>query len=340
MKTFMMASIAAALALFLTGGAPVTGHAQPCPCVVICPAGDGTTTPAPLGGTKSPDLNSDGAVGLLDLAILATGWPPNPYMFCIDYNCDGIITLPDLAIFAVHYGHSGPIPGYNAPGIDHYKLYDTLSPPFQGPVFVRDQFGQMDIPELWMSKFATPVSKNNEPMCDPMAHQSWWEFPPQPGPVWLIEAQDQFGTHEWALFGAVYLVLPALKNEGVGQPLPVLNHYLCYEAQGPVLQIPVVLADQFDVVDVVVLQGVYFCNPCEKVAPDGMLYPIVDPWAHMTVYAVQNPIPYAFPVLVQDQFMVEELFLAENHLLAVPALKTEVFPMEQSEWDRIQGLRE
>jgi hypothetical protein len=155
----------------------------------------------------------------------------------------------------------------------------------------------------------------------------------------MIEAQDQFGTHEWMLGDAWYLVLPALKNEGVGQPLPELNHYLCYEAQGPTLGIQVRLTDQFDQTMVVVLEGKYFCNPCEKTTPDGFVYPIVDPFAHLTVYFVENPQVYDIPVLMQDQFIdIEEIVLNENFYLAVPALKTEVFPAGSSEWNRIKAL--
>ncbi|UCH85238.1 MAG: hypothetical protein JSW50_05990 [Candidatus Latescibacterota bacterium] len=342
MRIVLIASMTAVVAFVLIGSVPVASHAQsPCPCILNCPAGDGYVVVGPEGGHKTPDLNGDGVVNLQDLAIFATAWPPaGTYLFCADYDCTGFINLVDLAHFATHWLHAGPVPGYNQPGIDHYKLYDTpLGPPFSGPVWVRDQFWEVVITELWLSKFGTPVSKNDVEVCDWMAHQTWWEFF-VPGSIWTIEAQDQFGTHDWILFDPRFLVLPALKNEGVGQPLPELNHYLCYEAQGPPVQIEVFLEDQFDQVQVIVLEGKYFCNPCEKESPDGTMYPVVDPWAHLTVYQVLNPIPYQLLALVQDQFMteIEEVLLHDNRYLAVPALKTFVFPTGSSDWERIRAL--
>jgi hypothetical protein len=154
----------------------------------------------------------------------------------------------------------------------------------------------------------------------------------------MIDAQDQFGTHEWMLGDARYLLLPALKNEPTGQEIPELNHYLCYEAQGPTLGVVVTLTDQFDQVNVVVLEGKYFCNPCEKQDPTGLVYPIVDPWAHLTVYLVENPRPYSIPVWVRDQFVEESIILNDNLFLAVPAMKLNVIQPGSSEWNRIKAL--
>jgi hypothetical protein len=157
----------------------------------------------------------------------------------------------------------------------------------------------------------------------------------------MIEAEDQFGKHEWLVGDPRYLVLPARKNEGVGLPLPELNHYLCYDAQGPAIDIPVFLVDQFDEVQVVVLHGVYFCNPCEKTTPDGMVYPIIDPDAHMTVYVIDPPMPYGIQALIQDQFLPDAMVILEaSRLLAVPALKTQIFPTGSPEWNRIKALYE
>jgi hypothetical protein len=333
----MRVGLAAVIAVVFIGGSSVAGFAQ-CPCTVNCPAGDGgITAPPPPGGHKTPDLDGNGSVDLVDLALFAGAWPPGPYLFCADYDCNGLIDLVDLAIFAGHWLHVGPVPGYNAPGIDHYKLYETIGPSYTGPLRLRDQFWDINVITLQLTKFATPVSKNDEGICDEFAHQSWWEFF-VPGPIRMIEAQDQFGTNDWMLGEARYLVLPALKNEGVGQPLPEFNHYLCYEAQGPTLGLEVLLVDQFDQTVVIVLEGKYFCNPCEKETPDGIVYPIVDPEAHMTVYFVENPVPYDIPVLVQDQFMEGNLILHENFYLAVPALKNHVFEPGSSEWNRIKAL--
>jgi hypothetical protein len=340
MKNVLIMSVTVFIAVVLVGGTPTAGFGQ-CPCVVNCPAGDNSSTPSPLGGTKTPDLVPDAVVDIVDLATFALHYtsPPRPYLFCADYNCDGRIDLVDFANFAMHYGHAGPNPGYNAPATNHYKTYETTGPFFPGPVWSRDQFGEVVIDELMLTKFATPVSKNNEGICDTLAHQSWWEFL-VPQPIRIIEAQDQFGTHEWMLGDARFLLLPALKNDPTGQPIPELNHYICYDANGPMIEIPVRLGDQFDLVNVVVLDARYFCNPCEKQTPDGFVYPIIDPSAHLTVYFVDNPTPYQIEALVRDQFMEGPVLLRENFFLAVPALKTQVFEPGSTEWDRIKALFE
>ncbi len=81
------------------------------PCPVNCPAMDANGIPDPTANNRSPDLNSDGIVNLVDLSIFASAWPPGMYNYCCDYNCDGIINLSDLAVFAQHFGHTGPQPG-------------------------------------------------------------------------------------------------------------------------------------------------------------------------------------------------------------------------------------
>ena len=70
------------------------------------------------------------------------------------------------------------------------------------------------------------------------------------------------------------------------------------------------------------------------------MYPIVDPLAHLTVYFVENPGIHGYQAFVQDQFWEGVLILNENFFLAVPALKTEVFPDGSSEWNRIKALYE
>jgi hypothetical protein len=336
MKSFLTASAITVVALLLISMTPVAGLGR-CPCVLICPAGDGGPVVSAGGGTKSPDLDGNGMVNLGDLARFATAWPPNPYGFCQDLNCDGVVNLGDLALFAAHWTHVGPIRGYNQPAIDHYKTYETAGPIINGPIWLRDQFGETVVTFLRLAKVATPVSKNGEAICDTIAHQTWWEFvnPEMPR---MVVAQDQFGTQDWILGDARYLVLPALKNSPAGDELPVLNHYKCYDAQGPTQTITVRLRDQFGTTNVVVLEGRYFCNPCEKQIPDVGIYPIVDPLAHMTCYMVQGPLPYPIQVLVRDQFGMYPVVLEQNLFLCLPALKLEVIQPESSEWNRIKAL--
>jgi len=283
-------------------------------------------------------MNGSGTVDLPDLATFAAAFPPGAYDYCADFNCDGIINLIDLSIFGVHWLHTGPVPGFCQPGVDHYKVYRTYGPPMPGPIFLEDQFGFIDVPDMMLSRFATPASKNGQMVYDPVAHQSWWELQ-VPQPMRMVIARDQFGEHEWMLLDARYLINPALKND-ITPELPMANHYLCYDAQGPDAGVEVVLADQFGEETVLVLHGIYFCNPVQKTAPDGMVYPIVDPYAHLTCYLVDNPFINQISVLMRDQFVEMPIDLFENDCLCLPALKRQVIEPNTSEWDRIRSLFE
>lgn len=342
METSLKAGVAAVVAVFLIGNAPVASFGQ-CPCILVCPAGDGGPVVSAGGGTKSPDLDGNGRVDILDLARFAAAWPPNPYLFCADYDCNGMINIVDLAMFAVHWTHAGPIRGYNQPAVDHYKVYEALAvASVTGPIWLKDQFGEDVVTFLQLRRSATPVSKNGQAICDSVAHQVWWEFLAA-SPPYMVRAQDQFGTHDWMLgvgSGLQYLLTPALKNPASGDELPVLNHYRCYEAQGPTMTMTVTLVDQFDTTTVMVLEGKYFCNPCEKQIPDVGAYPIVDPIAHLTCYVVQNPVQYSIQVRMRDQFVEFPVVLEGNSLLCLPALKLDVFGPDSSEWHRIRALYE
>ncbi|NIM65345.1 MAG: hypothetical protein GTO51_05070 [Candidatus Latescibacteria bacterium] len=323
MKTLVKVSMAAVIAFLLISNATATSFGQ-CPCIVNCPAGDNAVM-APVGGYKTPDLDGNGAVNLVDFAMFAAGFgsPPKPYTFCIDYNCDGLVNLVDFAIFAAHWGHMGPIPGFNQPPVDHYKTYETFGPTITGPIYLRDQFGEEIITFMQMTKFATPVSKNDQAFCDSLAHLTWWEFG-YPEPVRQVNVQDQFGFHDLVLGDAIYLLVPALKNPTPADTLPELNHYKCYFAQGETLNVQVRLVDQFDQTTVVVLEPAFFCNPCEKETPDGVKHPIVDPLAHLTVYYVLNTVSYNMEAFVRDQFIEEWIVLYDNLYLCLPTLKNEV----------------
>jgi hypothetical protein len=334
MKTLLTAFLITAVVFLVIGSTAVGSNAV---CLLNCPAGDGGPT-GPGVGNKSPDLNSDGIVDLIDLSIFATAFL-GAYNYCADYNCDGVIDLIDLSLFAPHWQHQG-VPGFCQPAVDHYKPYDLFPPTpiFQGPITLNDQFGSTTHTIMQLMKMATPADKNAEGMIDPLAHQTWYEFF-NPEPPRQVIAQDQFGEFDWLVMNSRYLVMPALKFPEPGQGIPQLNHYKCYEAFGPFIGIPVSLRDQFGEEIVVVLEGLFFCNPTEKVLPDGTLYPIIDHDAHLTCYGVDNPHLYGFQVIIRDQFFVEIVALEKNTLLCLPAVKKEWFEQPVN-WNKIKALYE
>jgi len=231
------------------------------------------------------------------------------------------------------------------PHENHYKVYPTILIPYVKPVGLVDQFGAITVDYFTLEKFANPTEKIHvdgtvSPIVDPLIHQTWWRIDvPQPARTRVVI--DQFGSSEWIIRDARYLVNPALKNVEPdplgGPPPPVWNHYLCYDALGPTVGKPVILVDQFGQCNVVVIQGKLFCNPVEKRA-DGIIYPIIDYQAHLACYVVQNATPMTRSITAIDQFGYWQLQTYDNDCLCVPALKEEVIPTEESTWGKIKAM--
>lgn len=58
---------------------------------------------------RSPDINGDLVINLVDLSNFSAGFPPNPYAPCADMNADGSVGLQDLSRFAFHFGPPGHV---------------------------------------------------------------------------------------------------------------------------------------------------------------------------------------------------------------------------------------
>jgi len=224
---------------------------------------------------------------------------------------------------------------------NHYFVYHAAPPIFLPKVVgLSDQFGNFSVTDLYLDRFANPAEKRlpdgtTYPMIDPLAHQTWWRIN-VPQPSRTVIGIDQFGTHSWVLGDAVYLLLPAFKNVAAGVP-PVRNHYVCYAGQAGSTPLPVVLIDQFGQFQVQVMQPKLFCNPAEKRA-DGLIYPIVDPIAHLACYDVLNPTPFAHAIVAIDQFGQWQLDVFQADCLCVPSLKEHVLKTDTSTWGRIKAM--
>jgi len=231
------------------------------------------------------------------------------------------------------------------PHENHYKVYRTTPITVVKPVSLVDQFGPITWTDFVLERFANPAEKIHPdgtvfPIIDPIIHQMWWRIH-VPQPARTIVGIDQFGTSQWHLRDAVYLINPALKNvtpDPIGGPHPpIWNHYVCYEALGPTVGRPVIVVDQFGQTNVVVIQGKLFCNPAEKRA-DGIIYPIIDYAAHLACYLVQDPTPMTRSITAIDQFGYWQLQTYESDCLCVPALKEHVIGTTESTWGKIKAL--
>ncbi len=247
--------------------------------------------------------------------------------------------IPVLLVLIAFVTVAGPAAAQvvTGPPEDHFKVYRSDPPiTFSSPMRFLDQFGSFDVDVMVLDKFATPAIKNNEPAFDLERHQTWWHVD-VPQPSWRVHIENQFGGQDWQLGNVQYVVLPAYKNDPTAVVPPVANHYACYEAlDGPLLNIPVVVEDQFDTVTTLVGEPVVFCNPAEKFnLENGLSYPIIDDTAHLACYRI-DPKQYDLAVFALDQFGQWQFVIINQEWLCVPSFKTDATPTEKDTWGGIK----
>ncbi len=231
-------------------------------------------------------------------------------------------------------GSGGP------PGIDHYKVYRVLPPiPAIHDVVLRDQFMISNHIAREFGLFANPASKNSFPIYDPITHYDWWAIDRAPiGGV--VVASNQFGPEQpLELIESRWLLLPSLKFPQPGQSIPLRNHYKCYAVVGRAPGVVVTIEDQFGFNQAFVDSARIYCNPVEKRLPNGLVYPIVDPEAHLVCYDIhKTPPTQPRTVVAQDQFGFWQPYLAEDVYLCVPSFKTGVVPTLPRSWGGVKAM--
>jgi hypothetical protein len=226
---------------------------------------------------------------------------------------------------------------------DHYKVYDANPKITLGvPVTLRDQFMVSTHQVLFLDRFANPVQKEHGgvtfPINRPELHYTWWAISPEPFSIDVI-ARNQFGNLPLHVGQALYLLNPANKNAPAGTPLPVANHYKCYDCTGDPVNAALVLTDQFMTRTATSLVPRYFCTPVEKQVQEGTIYPMVDSRQHYTVYEIPDAGPI-FPATISDQFVpFLQVNLSQDRWLMVPTDKA--FPptdVKSSTWGRVKSI--
>ena len=221
---------------------------------------------------------------------------------------------------------------------NHYLVYEVDEIYiFTGDIWLIDQFGDFNTTFVEFDKFANPVQKNLEPVLDPNVHQTWWiiDDPVPPCNDWLVGIENQFGRQDWWVGDGRYLVLPAHKDMA-GWPT-FWNHYKCYDAIGPRMDITVNLADQWATYTMTVTDPVLFCNPCIKEV-FGQHFPIVHPDAHLAVYKLEPPQPMTQFTFASDQFGMWDINVHSPMWLVVPTLKLMAVDSEQTTWGEVKSL--
>jgi hypothetical protein len=168
-------------------------------------------------------------------------------------------------------------------------------------------------------QFCAPTSKNGLPIRDEEEHLTMYAAPHALVPHLRVFTEDQFGLRTLEAVGARVLLVPTEKNE-LGFP-DDLNHYWCYEVNGPRVRTRVTLEDQFGTNTVRVEEPKFFCNPVEKIHA-GVTVPIEEEEVHLTCYEIKGPQRTkatefdVFNQLEQDTFTVTAF-----ELLCVPSEK-------------------
>jgi hypothetical protein len=226
---------------------------------------------------------------------------------------------------------------------DHYKVYEVFPPiPVSIPVVLIDQFTTSNHLVTELEKFANPVVKIHGPIAyqiyDPSLHYAWWKITPQPFGAYVI-ASNQFGDQTLQVNDARYLWNPARKNDP--QPLPIANHYKCYDCQGDPVFRSVGLIDQFDhgsIWQANVLYPRLFCNPVVKRLAT-VQYPIEDIKQHYVCYDFDPPDPRLNSAVIWDQFISQRTVeLYPSRLLCVPTDKIGVTTAGKNTWGKLKVL--
>lgn len=228
---------------------------------------------------------------------------------------------------------------------DHYKVYLTPpfpSPPLGLPVFLIDQFGPYGHTVDQLELFMNPTVKQLPPpggtygISNDTLHYSWWRISPQPFNG-VVTTTNQFGDHTINVHDAVYLLNPASKNHPAGPP--VANHYKCYHCDGPPVNQPVLLTDQFGPWNTTVLFPRFFCNPVEKQVAGQPPHQILDANQHYICYEFQPEDLSTHTATMTDQFIANHLMeLNPSRMLCVPTYKSGVTPTGQDTWGKLKLL--
>jgi uncharacterized repeat protein (TIGR02543 family) len=119
--------------------------------------------------------------------------------------------------------------------------------------------------------------------------------------VWdeTVVVSNQFLDGEDQTLNLEDAELLAVPSQKIAPPVPPLDHFKCYPAGGPPLELMYVyLEDQFGYYwDVQVLSPMFFCNPVQK-----NLEPRVNDDGHLTVYSILGATPKMWDVVVNNQF--------------------------------------
>jgi hypothetical protein len=107
---------------------------------------------------------------------------------------------------------------------------------------------------------------------------------------------------------------------------PPVDHQLCYKASATGFHIPlgVVLKNQFSPGGFMpaITSMVLHCNPVQKTLPNGTVFPVTNPDAHLACFTITAPTQPTPTVIVTNQFGSATLVPSQPNLLCLPSWKS------------------
>jgi hypothetical protein len=246
-----------------------------------------------------------------------------------------------IVAVGVFLAGSGIALGQPGPGVaqNHFRCYiiSQQTPQPAVAITLDDQFN-----ETPQSTFAgepvmlcPPTEKTigNEvvgPIEEEEQHYALYNAPGVAEPQTVL-VTNQFGTDvAWQITTPKYVMVPTAKLtvNGVatgfefGAVQEEMQHYWCYEVNGPRAGVSAILDDQFDGPDKVrITRPTLFCAPAEKVSTEGT-FPILDEETHLACYEIHGKQKtQQFTVGVQNQFETDIWQTAAWEILCAPSTK-------------------
>ena len=209
--------------------------------------------------------------------------------------------------------------------LDHFKVYEAFDwfGPVDEPVYLEDQFGDLDAIVMEAMYFANPVMKNGEDILHMENHLTLYYLEhSEPFQPLTVEVNNQFGLQELEVVDAPYLLAVPTDKQFMGTPVD-LDHFLLYPVTGASIGVSVALSDQWGLdPSVLVLEPVFLGNPVQKTDGGGVTR-ILHPDAHLVFYVIEGASGGPPMVFTTNQFFFGDLLdVYGAYFLAVPSEKS------------------
>ena len=240
----------------------------------------------------------------------------------------GLSLLAVMAALAV----AGPAAAQGRTDENHFRCYivSQQTPQPAVPITLEDQFTTAPVPVMVGAPvmICPPTEKTvagvTFPIEDEEEHYTLYTAPAPAVPRDIL-VTDQFATDApWEVTTPKYVMVPTAKTFGgvTFDDRDDMNHYWCYEANGPRVGVRATLEDQFNGPnDIRVTTPTLFCNPAEKVH-DGETFRIEDDDLHLACYEIHGKQKtQQFTVGVENQFEIDVFQTGPWEILCAPAEK-------------------